>query len=57
MEDGVPGITQANLHAIQSTMEAAGVVFLPDGFVGLVPQSQGYTPSGGITAKKVAKDA
>jgi hypothetical protein len=41
MEDGVPGITQANLHAIKSTMEAAGVIFLPDGFVGLAPNLKG----------------
>lgn len=34
MGDGAPGITLANLHAIKTALEAAGVVFLPSGFVG-----------------------
>jgi hypothetical protein len=36
--DGPPPITEANLHAIQIALEAAGVTFGPDGSVGFHPK-------------------
>ena len=41
LSDGVPGITQANLYAIKGALEAAGVVFSPEGYVGLAQNYEG----------------
>lgn len=36
--EGVPPITKANLHAIKTALEEAGVIFQEDGGVNFVPK-------------------
>ncbi len=37
--DGIPPVTEANLHAIKTALEAMGVTFRPDGSVGYSPNT------------------